>query len=142
MSQLPHQRAHCNKQPCPQLEIRLRHLTGRLDELGPGPLLHFLRELAAGAPLVPTLEAKLPRQLMLLNGRPPRAPASNFAGGAVPSHSASRSAPCGTRARSAVMKTAGWRKYSFPITNGDLTLIPRQGTERSRHRSRSNMGAT
>ena len=48
------------------IDLRLRCLAPRVHDLGAGPLYHLLRELAAGAPLLPTVEryAALPSDLI------------------------------------------------------------------------------
>jgi hypothetical protein len=48
------------------VEVRLRCLAPRVHALGEGPLYHLLRELAAGAPVLPTVEryARLPADLI------------------------------------------------------------------------------
>jgi hypothetical protein len=52
------------------LALRLRCLAPRLHPLGEGPLYHLLCDLAAGAPLLPTLEsyAALPADLIAAYG--------------------------------------------------------------------------
>jgi hypothetical protein len=48
------------------VELRLRYLAPRVHRLGEAPLFHLLRELAAGAALLPTVEryAALPSDLI------------------------------------------------------------------------------
>ena len=47
-------------------DLRLRCLAPRVHGLGEGPLYHLLRDLAGGAPLLPTVEsyARLPADLI------------------------------------------------------------------------------
>ena len=47
-------------------DLRLRCLAPRVHGLGEGPLYHLLRDLAGGAPLLPTVEsyARLPAGLI------------------------------------------------------------------------------
>jgi hypothetical protein len=46
--------------------LRLRSLAGKLFELGPSPIFHFLTDIKSGEPLRPTLElcASLPADLV------------------------------------------------------------------------------
>lgn len=48
------------------VELRLRYLAPRVHRLGEAPLFHLLRELAAGAEVLPTVEryARLPADLI------------------------------------------------------------------------------